>query len=99
MLINDYNKTNVKNSFYKGLENMEKKNLAFGLGGIGGAAIGTAVAWKLLSREKTVNWDDYADEIHHHENSDFVEVDGITIHYQEFGDATNPKMVLIHGYS
>ncbi|MGI8668807.1 MAG: alpha/beta fold hydrolase [Aridibacter sp.] len=77
---------------------MEKKHLVLGLGGIGGV-IGGAVALKLLSREKTANWDDYADEIHHPENSNFVEVDGVTIHYQEFGNATNPKMVLIHGYT
>lgn len=77
---------------------MEKKHLALGVGGIGGV-IGGAVALKLLSREKTVDWNDYADEIHHPENSEFVEVDGITIHYQQFGEATNPAMVLIHGYT
>ncbi len=77
---------------------MEKKYLALGVGGIGGM-IGGAVALKLLSREKTVDWNDYVDEIHHPENSEFVEVDGITIHYQEFGDAANPAMILIHGYT
>lgn len=77
---------------------MQKKHLAIGVGGIGGA-IGAAIAWKLLSREKTVGWNDYAEEIHHPENSNFVDVDGVTIHYQEFGDKTNPTLLLIHGYT
>ncbi len=77
---------------------MEKKHLAIGVGGIGGV-IGGAVALKLLSREKTVDWNDYTDEIHHAENSHFVDVDGVSLHYQEFGDETNPKMILIHGYT
>ncbi|MGI8542449.1 MAG: alpha/beta fold hydrolase [Aridibacter sp.] len=77
---------------------MQKKHLALGVGGIGGV-IGGAVALKLLSREKTVDWNDYTDEIHHPENSNFVDVDGVTIHYQEFGDEKNPKMILIHGYT
>lgn len=77
---------------------MDKKNLAIGVGGIGGA-IGAAIAWKLLSREKTVDWQDYRDVMHHPENSHFVDVDGISLHFQEFGDETNPKMILIHGYT
>lgn len=74
---------------------MNKKNLAFGAGG----AIGALVAWKMLTRAKSASWDDAADRIHHAETSHFVEVDGATIHYQEFGDNTNPTLLLIHGYT
>ncbi len=74
---------------------MNKKNLALGVGG----AVGAVVAWKLLSRASEVAWEDYADEIHHPENSHFVEVDGATVHYQEFGDAANPTLILIHGFT
>ena len=73
---------------------MNKKTLLLGIGG----AFGAAVAWKMLSRAATVNWEDFPD-IHHAENSRFAEVDGITAHYQEFGDASDPAIILIHGYS
>ncbi|MGI8787148.1 MAG: alpha/beta fold hydrolase [Pyrinomonadaceae bacterium] len=71
---------------------MNKKNLALG---IGGAAVGL-VAWKMLTRARSANW---TNEIHHAENSHFVEIDGATIHYQEFGEAANPTLILIHGYT
>lgn len=74
---------------------MNKKHLAIGLGG----AVGALVAWKMLSRAGELTWDDFADKIHHPENSHFVEVDGATVHYQEFGDRTNPTLILIHGFT
>ena len=74
---------------------MNKKNLVLGAGG----AIGAIVAWKMLTRASSVDWADAADKIHHAENSHFVEVDGATIHYQEFGETTNPTLLLIHGYT
>ena len=74
---------------------MNKKNLAFGACG----ALGAIVAWKMLTRARVVNWADAADKIHHAENSHFVEVDGATIHYQEFGERANPTLLLIHGYT
>jgi len=52
-----------------------------------------------LSRAREVSWEDFADDIHHPENSHFVEVDGVTVHYQEFGDAAHPTLILIHGYT
>ncbi len=73
---------------------MNKKNLALGLGG----AVGSIVAYKMLTRARTVNWEDFTD-IHHAENSRFTEVDGATVHYQEFGDAPAPTLILIHGYT
>lgn len=74
---------------------MNKKNLALSVGG----AVGAVVAWKMLSRAKTVEWEKVAGKVAHAENSQFAEVDGATIHYQEFGDATNPTLILIHGYT
>lgn len=72
-----------------------KKHLVFGVGSI----VGAAVAWKFSTRAKTVNWEDVADKIHHANNSHFVDVDGVSVHYQEFGDSKKPKMILIHGFT
>jgi len=74
---------------------MKKKHLALGIGG----AIGGLLAWKFLSRASEINWADFPDHVHHPENSHFVEIDGATVHYQEFGDAANPTLILIHGYT
>lgn len=74
---------------------MKKKNLALGIGG----AIGGLVAWKMLSRASEIHWDDVSDKIAHAEYSHFVEVDGVRVHHQEFGEAgNNPTLILIHGY-
>lgn len=74
---------------------MKKRNIALGFAG----AIGAAVAMKMLTRAKSVRWDDVSDLIPHAENSHFVQVDGARVHYQEFGDASKPTIVLIHGYT
>lgn len=74
---------------------MKKTNLALGAGG----AIGAVVAWKMLTRARTVDWEKAADKIHHADHSRFAEVDGATIHYQEFGDKNDPTLILIHGYT
>jgi pimeloyl-ACP methyl ester carboxylesterase len=74
---------------------MKKRNLAIGIGG----AIGAAVAVKLLTRAKGVNWDDVQGLVPHSEHSHFVHIDGANIHYQEFGDASKPTLLLIHGYT
>lgn len=74
---------------------MKKRNIALGFAG----AIGAAVAVKMLTRAGTVNWDDVSDVVQHSGNSHFVNVDGARVHYQEFGDAAHPPMVLIHGYT
>ncbi len=75
---------------------MKKRYL---LAGATTGAIGSLIAWKFLTRASEVNWEDFADKVHHAENSHFVEIDGATVHYQEFGDAANPTLILIHGYS
>ena len=74
---------------------MKKKNLALGLGG----AVGALVAWKFLTRAGEVNWEDFSDVVHHREHSHFTEVDGVTVHYQEFGEKSNPSLLLIHGFT
>lgn len=74
---------------------MKLRNLALAFGG----AVGAAVAVKLLTRAETVDWNDVAELIPHAENSHFAKVDGARIHYQEFGDAINPTIILIHGYT
>lgn len=71
---------------------MNKKNLALGAVGV----VGGIVAWKMLTRAGSAEW---TNEIHHAEHSRFIEVDGATVHFQEFGDKTNPTLILIHGYT
>ena len=74
---------------------MKKRNLALGIGG----ALGALVAVKMLTRAKTVEWEKVSEQVLHSENSHFAEVDGITIHYQEFGDPADPTLLLVHGYT
>lgn len=74
---------------------MKKRNIALGLGG----AIGAAVAVKMLTRAKEVDWEDVRDLVPHSEHSHFVAVDGMRVHYQEFGDVAKPAILLIHGYT
>ncbi|MFM9904578.1 MAG: alpha/beta fold hydrolase [Pyrinomonadaceae bacterium] len=74
---------------------MKKRNLLLALTG----AAGAAVAVKFLTRARSVNWDDIADQVPHYTHSHFVMVDGARVHYQEFGDAAKPALVLIHGYT
>ncbi|MBP6002463.1 MAG: alpha/beta hydrolase [Pyrinomonadaceae bacterium] len=74
---------------------MKKRNLALAVGG----AVGAAVAVKLLTRADSVSWDDVADQVVHSDHSHFVNVDDTRVHYQEFGDASKPPIILIHGYT
>ncbi len=74
---------------------MKTKHIALGVGG----AIGALVAVKMLMRAETVDWHDVSDKIVHAENSHFVEIDGATVHFQEFGDRSDPTLLLIHGFS
>lgn len=71
---------------------MKKRNLAIGIG----AGIGAAVAWKMLTRAARAEWNE---RIHHAAHSHFVEVDGATVHFQEFGERSHPTLLLIHGYT
>ncbi len=75
---------------------MKKRYLA---AGAAASAVGGLVAWKFLTRPGQVDWENVADEVPFAENSHFVEVDGATVHYQEFGDAADPTLILIHGFT
>jgi len=74
---------------------MKKKNLAIAVGG----GFGAVVAWKMLTRASEAKWEEAIDKIHHRESSHFAEIDGARIHYQEFGDKSNPTLFLVHGYT
>ena len=74
---------------------MKKRHIGYA---IAGAAAG-AVAIKMLTRAATVNWEDVSTLIPHSDRSNFINVDGIRLHYQEFGDSTAPPVILIHGYT
>ncbi|HVF29419.1 MAG TPA: alpha/beta hydrolase [Pyrinomonadaceae bacterium] len=74
---------------------MRKRAIALGVA----AAAGAAVAVKMVTRAKTISWEDVSSLIPHAGNSGFVQVDGARIHFQEFGDATKPTLLLIHGYT
>ncbi len=74
---------------------MKKKNLAIAFAG--GLAVGVGV--KMLTRARTVDWDDVCQLVPHSDHSHFINVEGARLHYQEFGERTNPTLVLIHGYT
>ena len=74
---------------------MKTRNLALAFGG----AIGAAVAVKMLTRASTVYWEDVKDIIPHADKSRFMNLDGIRMHYQEFGDEGDPPIILLHGYT
>lgn len=74
---------------------MRKRDLAIAIGG----GIAAAVAVKMLTRAKTVKWDEVSGVVPHSSHSHFVNVDGINVHFQEFGDAVDPPILLIHGYT
>jgi pimeloyl-ACP methyl ester carboxylesterase len=74
---------------------MKPRNLAIGLLG----AAGAAVAVKMLTRASTVDWEDVKHIIPHADHSRFMNLDGIRIHYQEFGDEHDPPVILLHGYT
>ncbi|HEX8737827.1 MAG TPA: alpha/beta hydrolase [Pyrinomonadaceae bacterium] len=75
---------------------MKKRYLAAGAG-LG--AIGGLIALKMLTRAGEVNWDDVSEMVPHAENSHFTDVDGLHLHYQQFGERTAPVLLLIHGYT
>jgi pimeloyl-ACP methyl ester carboxylesterase len=75
---------------------MKKKYLA--AGAVTGA-VGAAIAWKLLGREREVPWKEAASKLVHGDRSHFVNVDGMRLHYQEFGNGGDPALLLIHGFT
>ena len=74
---------------------MKKRDIA--LAAVGVAA--GAVAVKMLTRAATVDFEAVRELVPHADHSHFVHVDGMRIHYQEFGNAAAPPVLLIHGYT
>ncbi len=63
------------------------------------AVVASGVAARLLLRPRDVEWEKNREIIFHADRSRFVEVEGVSIHYQEAGDSSAPTMVLIHGFA
>ncbi len=74
---------------------MKIRNLALAVSG----GVAAAVAVKLLTRPNSVDWNEVCHSIPHFNRSQFVNIDGIGVHYQEFGDEAGPPILLIHGYT
>lgn len=74
---------------------MRKRNIALAAFGIAAGA----VAVKMMTRAKTVELDSVRELVPHSDRSHFVHVDGMRIHFQEFGDSAAPPVILIHGYT
>jgi pimeloyl-ACP methyl ester carboxylesterase len=74
---------------------MKKRYLIAGTAGL----VTAAVAAKLLTRPRDVDWEQNRHLIFHADYSRFAEVDGVRVHYQEAGDPAGPTIVLIHGFS
>jgi pimeloyl-ACP methyl ester carboxylesterase len=74
---------------------MKTRNLALAVGG----GLAAAVAVKMIVRPRTVEWERVSHHLPHADHSHFVTVDGSGIHYQEFGERSNPPMILLHGYT
>ena len=60
--------------------------------------MGGALALKLLTRPRDVEWTEHRERLHHAEKSRFVEIEGVRVHYQEAGAADAPPVLLIHGF-
>lgn len=74
---------------------MKKRDIALLTGG----AIGAAIAIKFLTRPSTVKWSDVGQLVANSDHSDFIEIDGIRIHFQDFGEESAATIIMIHGYA
>jgi cephalosporin-C deacetylase-like acetyl esterase len=74
---------------------MKKRYLIAGASSVAGGAL----ALKLLTRPRQVEWDEHLDEMHHAERSRFASVSGVRVHYQEAGPSEAPPVLLIHGFT
>lgn len=74
---------------------MKKRYWIAGASGLAGAA----VAAKLLSRPRNIEWEEHAAGFTHAERSRFALIDGARIHYQEAGPTDAPAILLIHGFT
>ena len=76
-------------------QHMKKRYWIAGASGLAGAA----VAAKLLSRPRDVEWDVYAGKFAHSKYAHVAEIDGVRVHYQETGPRDAPAIMLIHGFT
>ncbi len=74
---------------------MKKRYLIGAFSGIATAAVVT----KLLARPRDVDWEKNREIVFHAGHSQFAEVDGMRVHYQEAGHRSGPPMILIHGFA
>src|SRR3954451_8637065 len=74
---------------------MKKRHLFAGAAGL----VGAAVATKLISRPRDVDFEKNRALVFHSDYSQHTEVNGNRVHYQEAGDSANPVIILIHGFS
>src|SRR6266566_3758952 len=58
-----------------------------------------AVAAKLLTRPREVDWEKSRQTVFHAEHSRFTDVNGVRVHYQEVGRRDAPPLVLLHGFA
>src|SRR5258705_2526903 len=74
---------------------MKKRYWIAGASGL----VTAAVATKLLTRPRDVDWKQNRQLIFHADHSRFAEVDGVPVHYQEAGNDADPAVLLLHGFS
>jgi pimeloyl-ACP methyl ester carboxylesterase len=74
---------------------MKKRYLLAAITSLAGAAL----TYKLLSRPRDVEWVRHARQLHHPQNSWFAMIDGMRVHYQDFGKEHDPPIVMIHGFT
>jgi pimeloyl-ACP methyl ester carboxylesterase len=74
---------------------MKKRYWLAGLSGL----VATSVAAKLWLRPHDVEWEKNRENVFHAEYSNFTDVDGVRVHYQEAGKSDAPPMILIHGFA
>lgn len=74
---------------------MKKRYWIAGASGLAGAA----VAAKLLSRPRDVEWLEHAESFAHSKYARVAEIDGVRVHYHEAGPADGPPIMLIHGFT
>lgn len=78
---------------------MKKSYLIAGAGLLAGfGLVSSAAAWKAHRRGAEVNWEDFSGELPFADRSQFMQINGLRIHVQEFGERHAPAILLIHGY-
>lgn len=73
---------------------MKKRYLLAGAYGLAGAVLAT----KHLLRPVDTDWERDHAHLLHHANSNFIEIEGVRVHVQEFGERDAAPLILIHGF-